>query len=142
MPLHQLRRLILRLLINHRDRDNVKVNSNAEQHQNNPTCHSPRNTIDDKSNLQPKNLEGRRKPTHDAGVERINLNRIHTTNGEILQSIKDIGDLNGVSEGELKRKKVQMSIAFEANKLQPGDKDYEYDVRVDFGEALSESSWD
>jgi len=53
--------------------------------------------------------------------------------------IKNIGDLNKVSEEQLQLAKDQMEVTYQ--RVQPGDANYEYDKRVDF-EAESDSSWD
>ena len=51
-------------------------------------------------------------------------------------------DLNKVSEEDLKEAKEQMNTLFDVNKVTPGKEGYQYDKRVDFVEAISESSWD
>mmetsp|Transcript_3335 Transcript_3335/g.7523 ORF Transcript_3335/g.7523 Transcript_3335/m.7523 type:complete len:229 (+) Transcript_3335:67-753(+) len=64
----------------------------------------------------------------------------------VLESEKEhlrmIGDLNKVSPEELLRAKGKMNETFELTKVMPGDANYEYDKRVDFGDADEESSWD
>lgn len=51
-------------------------------------------------------------------------------------------DLNKVTEDELEERKAEMDILFEANRIKPGDKGYEYDREVEFGGAKIESGWD
>ena len=52
-------------------------------------------------------------------------------------------DLNKVSEEELVKRKAEMDQLYEANRLKPGDKGYEYEKEKDFsgGEKI-ESGWD
>ena len=54
----------------------------------------------------------------------------------------DYGDLQRVSEVELRRAKEDMNKGFEQNALRPGDPGYEYNKEVDFGSAVEESGWD
>ena len=56
----------------------------------------------------------------------------------------DEKDLNKVSEEALKRKKQEMDEVFEKNRLQPGDKGFEYDKEIDFGDESDKVScgWD
>lgn len=51
-------------------------------------------------------------------------------------------DLNLLSEDQLKAKKAEMDVLFEANRLKPGDDGYEYDKEVDFSGPKMESGWD
>mmetsp|Transcript_23136 Transcript_23136/g.58638 ORF Transcript_23136/g.58638 Transcript_23136/m.58638 type:complete len:158 (+) Transcript_23136:73-546(+) len=51
-------------------------------------------------------------------------------------------DLNKVSEEELKDAKAEMDVAFEQNRVKPGDAAFVYDKQVEFGEADSDCSWD
>jgi len=56
----------------------------------------------------------------------------------------DEKDLNKVSEEALKQKKQEMDKLFEKNYLQPGDKGFEYDKEIDFGDESDKVScgWD
>lgn len=51
-------------------------------------------------------------------------------------------DLNHISEEELKKRKAEMDVLFEANRLRPGDEGYEYDKERDFSGPRIESGWD
>jgi len=51
-------------------------------------------------------------------------------------------DLNKVSTEELKQKKDEMEVLFEANQVKPGEPNYEYDKEVDFELGKVESGWD
>ncbi len=52
------------------------------------------------------------------------------------------GDLNKVSEEELRKAKADMDTVFNRTRIRPNDDGYIYDKRVDFDEANMESSWD
>jgi hypothetical protein len=52
------------------------------------------------------------------------------------------GDLNKVSDGALQRAKENMDKLFVSNSVRPGDREYKFDVRVDFKGPESDSSWD
>lgn len=58
------------------------------------------------------------------------------------EHLRMIGDLNKASAEELLQAKGKMNKTFELTKVMPGDANYEYDKRVDFGDADEESSWD
>lgn len=51
-------------------------------------------------------------------------------------------DLNKISPEQLLERKAEMDILFEANRLKPEDKGYEYDREVEFGGSKIESGWD
>ena len=51
------------------------------------------------------------------------------------------GDLNKVSDEELNAAKVRMDVHFKDGQIKPGDKNYEYDRRIEF-DPESDSSWD
>ncbi len=51
-------------------------------------------------------------------------------------------DLNKVSEDQLLKKKAEMDILFEANRIKPGDDGYSYNKELDFNGAKIESGWD
>ena len=52
-------------------------------------------------------------------------------------------DLNKASDDHLARRKEEMNLLFETNRLKPGDEGYVYDKEVDFdNEAKMESGWD
>jgi hypothetical protein len=57
-------------------------------------------------------------------------------------AIESMGDLNTVSQETLLIAKEEMNIVFDSNRILPGDEGYEYDKRVDYGDAMSQSSWD
>jgi len=57
-------------------------------------------------------------------------------------AIESMGDLNTVSQETLLIAKEEMNIVFDSNRILPGDERYEYDKRVDYGDAMSQSSWD
>ena len=52
------------------------------------------------------------------------------------------GDLNKVSDCELQIAKEHMDKLFVKNGVRPGDRDYEFDIRVEFKGPESDSSWD
>ena len=60
--------------------------------------------------------------------------------------IVDVGgsqeDLNKLGEDQLKEKKAEMDVLFEANRIQPGDDGYEYDKEMDFSGSKIECGWD
>lgn len=47
-----------------------------------------------------------------------------------------------VSEEENLAAKQYMDVNFERNRVKPGDKQFEYDVRKEFGEPAEECDWD
>lgn len=52
-------------------------------------------------------------------------------------------DLNKVSDEYLAKKKEEMNLLFETNRLKPGDEGYVYNKEVDFdNEPKMESGWD
>ena len=51
-------------------------------------------------------------------------------------------DLNKASDKHLEKRKAEMDVQFEANRLRPGDKGYVYDKEVEFGQPQIESGWD
>ena len=51
-------------------------------------------------------------------------------------------DLNKASDKQLAKRKAEMEVLFEANRLQPGDKGYVYDKEVEFGQIKIENGWD
>ncbi|KAI6660594.1 Centrosomal protein of 19 kDa [Oopsacas minuta] len=52
-------------------------------------------------------------------------------------------DLNLLDDLDLKRQKEKMNILFEKNKISQNDKDYEYDIDMDFEKGVKlESGWD
>lgn len=52
------------------------------------------------------------------------------------------GDLNRVSEEELRRAKALMTVEFSKNQVKPGDPGYRYDVSVEFGAPTQDNDWD
>ena len=55
----------------------------------------------------------------------------------------DNTNLNKLSDRELKKHKDQMESVFEKNNKKPGDKDFIYDIEVDFTQKeKKESGWD
>lgn len=50
-----------------------------------------------------------------------------------LEKIDPTEDLNKIDSAALARKKLVMDEAFEKNRKQIGDEDFQYDVEVDFG---------
>lgn len=52
------------------------------------------------------------------------------------------GDLQKVSEEQLKAAKQVMDVAFQAARLRPGEPGYEYDRRVEFEADDDSNSWD
>ena len=54
-------------------------------------------------------------------------------------------DLNKLDDAELDKVKEKMSESFEEHRVKPGDKDWKYDIEVDFEENAGnkiESGWD
>ena len=52
-------------------------------------------------------------------------------------------DLNKLGDFDLNVEKEKMDILFEKNKISQGDRDYEYDIEMDFAnEVKLESGWD
>lgn len=43
---------------------------------------------------------------------------------------------------DLQRAKSSMDVAFQANRLRPGDDGFQWDVRQDFGQPTDPSGWD
>eukprot|EP00955_Chlamydomonas_euryale_P114435 366278-Chlamydomonas_euryale.AAC.27 len=61
----------------------------------------------------------------------------------VLQLEPDIrGDLNAVTEVELRLAKAAMDAGFLANQLKPGDPGYVWDKEVEFGDAMAPNEWD
>jgi len=58
------------------------------------------------------------------------------------EKLSAFGDLNQVSERELKMVKQEMEQVFDIKRLKPEDDGYVFDKRVDFEEQDLESSWD
>jgi hypothetical protein len=59
----------------------------------------------------------------------------------LIDDLIPFGNLNKVSEKDLSKAKEKMNVAFNSNKILPGDEGYQYDKRVNF-EVESECSWD
>ena len=59
-----------------------------------------------------------------------------------MDTISPNEDLNRVDAGTLARKKAIMEQAFEAHRKKPGDKDFQYDVEVDFEGGIESCEWD
>ena len=52
-------------------------------------------------------------------------------------------DLNKATDEYLEKKKEEMNIVFESNRVKPGDEGYVYDKEVDFDDGPKmESGWD
>lgn len=51
-------------------------------------------------------------------------------------------DLNRVSEEENLKAKKRMDAIFEAQRVKPGDKEFLYDKRAEFGPPQQVSEWD
>lgn len=51
-------------------------------------------------------------------------------------------DLNRLDDFQLNKRKADMDIDFEKNRIRPGDKDFVYDKEVEFNEGKIESGWD
>ena len=51
-------------------------------------------------------------------------------------------DMNKLDDFELNKRKADMDIDFEKNRIRPGDKDFVYDKEVEFNEGNIESGWD
>ena len=62
--------------------------------------------------------------------------------GGIITGENSEEDLNKANDEQLAKRKAQMDVLFEANRLQPGDEGYVYDKEVEFGRPKIESGWD
>ena len=63
-------------------------------------------------------------------------------NAGIVTMENSTEDLNRVSDEELARRKAEMDLGYEANRLKPGDEGYVYNKEVEFGDMKMESGWD
>lgn len=50
--------------------------------------------------------------------------------------------MNKLTRKELDQKKLEMDVLFEANRVKPGDPNYQYDLAMDFEHGKVESGWD
>ena len=62
--------------------------------------------------------------------------------GGVITGENSEEDLNKANDEQLAKRKAQMDVLFEANRLQRGDKGYVYDKEVEFGQPKIESGWD
>ena len=56
--------------------------------------------------------------------------------------MSDEGDLNAVSEEQLKAAKAEMDVLFQKKALRPGDPGYVHDKRVEAPAELEDNEWD
>ena len=59
-----------------------------------------------------------------------------------LPDLSDDGDLNAVSEEQLKAAKAEMDVLFQKKVLRPGDPGYVHDKRVEVPAELEDNEWD
>lgn len=95
--------------------------------------------------LVARQLERRSDGVAVVGKDRKGLNEAaqlvldrHRAKGSIARG----DDMNKVRPSVLLHVKALMECNFDAHLLKPGDAGYVYDKRIDFEDAVSESSWD